>query len=108
MHQMMKCGMHPLHKRKGRCGNRNTNPCWRCCGWGTYQSLLLARDLSKILKPDMFILQFCHNDYMNNLYEWERHSLHRNQFFRRPYGELVEGELQTFVPNSIYAKTYVL
>ena len=28
-------------------------------GWGTYQNLLLARDLSKSLKPDMFILQFC-------------------------------------------------
>ena len=91
MHQMMKCGMHPLHKRSRKI-HRNTK-------WGTYQNLLLARDLSKILKPDMFILQFCFNDYTNNLYEWEKHSVYRNQFLRRPYGQLVEGELQTVVAN---------
>ena len=56
-------------------------------GWGTYQELLLARTLSKKLRPTLMILQFCTNDYSNNHYAWESQGITRNQTFRRPYAD---------------------
>lgn len=57
-------------------------------GWGTYQNLLLAEKTADQFKPDLFVLQFCGNDFQNNSYEWERNSIVRGQFMRRPFASL--------------------
>jgi hypothetical protein len=57
-------------------------------GWGTYQNLLLSRTLSRTVKPDLFILQFSSGDFQNNLYEWERWSVVRSQYMRRPFARM--------------------
>ncbi len=54
-------------------------------GWGSYQELLLLRRLLKQVRPDIFILQFCENDFVNNHKEWESISIVRSQKYRRPY-----------------------
>jgi lysophospholipase L1-like esterase len=54
-------------------------------GYTTSQELLLSRRLSKIIKPDIFILQFCSNDWGANIYEVEKNSNQLNQFIRRPF-----------------------
>ncbi|OAI44811.1 hypothetical protein AYO42_00395 [Rhizomicrobium sp. SCGC AG-212-E05] len=54
-------------------------------GWGTYQNLLLSQELAPRLKPDLFVLQFCSNDFQNNSYDWESKSVARGQFMRRPF-----------------------
>jgi lysophospholipase L1-like esterase len=54
-------------------------------GWGTYQNLLLSQELAPRLKPDLFVLQFCSNDFQNNSYDWESKGVARGQFMRRPF-----------------------
>jgi hypothetical protein len=54
-------------------------------GWGSYQELLLLKRLLKQVKPDIFILQFCDNDFVNNHRQWESISIVRSQKYRRPY-----------------------
>jgi lysophospholipase L1-like esterase len=59
-------------------------------GWGTYQNLLLSRKLSRTVKPDLFVLEFCSNDFQNNLLEWEREGVVRAQYMRRPFASLYD------------------
>jgi len=54
-------------------------------GWGSYQELLLLKRLLKQVRPDIFILQFCENDFVNNHKQWESISIVRSQKYRRPY-----------------------
>jgi hypothetical protein len=54
-------------------------------GYGTYQELLLAREVSAFFRPDLVVLQFCLNDFGNNHKEWEAESIVRSQYLRRPY-----------------------
>jgi hypothetical protein len=54
-------------------------------GWGSYQELLLLKRLLRQVRPDIFILQFCENDFVNNHKEWESISIVRSQKYRRPY-----------------------
>ena len=54
-------------------------------GWGTYQQFLLSEQLKSKIRPDLFVLQFCSNDFENNYYEWERNSIVRAQFLQRPF-----------------------
>lgn len=54
-------------------------------GYGTYQELLLAREVSAFFRPDLVILQFCLNDFGNNHKDWEAESIVRSQYLRRPY-----------------------
>lgn len=54
-------------------------------GWGTYQELLLSQRIARTVKPNLFVLQFCSNDFQNNSYEWERTSVTRGQWMRRPF-----------------------
>jgi len=54
-------------------------------GWGSYQELLLLRRLLKQVRPDIFVLQFCENDFVNNHKQWESMSIVRSQKYRRPY-----------------------
>jgi hypothetical protein len=60
-------------------------------GWGTYQNLLLSEDLATRIKPDLFVLQFCSNDFQNNSYEWESKGVVRGQFMRRPFFDAQTG-----------------
>ncbi len=54
-------------------------------GWGTYQNLLLSQQLAPRIKPDLFVLQFCSNDFQNNSYDWESKGVVRGQYMRRPF-----------------------
>ena len=60
-------------------------------GWGTYQNLLLSESLALHVKPDLFVLQFCSNDFQNNSYAWERNGVVRGQFMRRPFFDAQSG-----------------
>lgn len=66
-------------------------------GWGTYQALLLSRTLSRTVNPNMFILQFSSGDFQNNLYEWERWSVVRSQYMRRPFAAM-NGDQPRYAP----------
>jgi lysophospholipase L1-like esterase len=57
-------------------------------GYGTFQQFILLDEIKKKLTPDIFILQFCSNDYMNNHYDWERTEGAMGQYIRRPYFEI--------------------
>jgi hypothetical protein len=56
-------------------------------GYGTNQQYLKTKKFlqKSNIKPDMVILQFCINDFMNNTYTWEKNTENFNQYLRRPY-----------------------
>ncbi len=54
-------------------------------GWGTYQELLLVRNIIQRIHPDIFVLQFCDNDFANNSKNLEAYTITRSQKLRRPY-----------------------
>jgi len=54
-------------------------------GYGTLQERILLERIIKKAKPDMVILQFCENDYINSHLEWESTQIYRSQIYRRPY-----------------------
>ena len=54
-------------------------------GYSSFQEYLLAKDISNYIKPDIFILQFCENDYIDNHLVWDREISGRNTYLRRPY-----------------------
>jgi hypothetical protein len=56
-------------------------------GWGTYQELLLARELAGAYRPTLLVLQFCKNDFENNHFPWERLGIVRAQYMLRPFAE---------------------
>jgi lysophospholipase L1-like esterase len=57
-------------------------------GYGTYQNVLLLGRLLKSIRPDVFILQFCSNDFSANDRELEGLSILRSQKYRRPYADM--------------------
>ena len=71
-------------------------------GWGTYQELLLSERLARTIKPNLFVLQFCSNDFQNNSYEWETKTIVRGQYMRRPYASL-DAHGPKYVPGIIAA-----
>lgn len=66
-------------------------------GWGTYQELLYAEQLAQSAHPNLFVLQFCSNDFQNNTYEWEKESIVRGQYLRRPFATL-DSQTPKYVP----------
>ncbi len=56
-------------------------------GYGTLQQLLISNKL-QFLNPDIFILQFCINDFENNILDWEKKNYRFSQYFWRPYLDL--------------------
>ena len=55
-------------------------------GYGTLQELLLVRQLADVVKPDVFVLQYCPNDLSDNSFAIESRMSHvRNQKNLRPY-----------------------
>ena len=75
-------------------------------GWGTYQNLLLAEHVLEKVDPDIFILQFCSNDYANNLYEWESLNGSSNQYLNRPYAKVKNNKVITHRADSVQAGLY--
>jgi lysophospholipase L1-like esterase len=62
-------------------------------GYGTLQEYLMVKEQIHIIKPDIFVLQFSDNDFMNNLLEWEQQGIVRNQTFYRPYYSVKTGKI---------------
>ena len=54
-------------------------------GYGTLQQYLLIKKNLDVIKPDLFIHQFCENDFENNSKVIEKNSILRNQYYFRPY-----------------------
>lgn len=75
-------------------------------GWGTYQNILLAKQIAQNMSPDIFILQFCENDYSNNLFELESKGIVRNQYLNRPYGISNGNNLTFFRTETLSAQIY--
>ncbi len=61
-------------------------------GFGTLQELMLVQEFAKKIKPDIFVLQYCDNDIINNSYFLEGPSITRSQKNFRPYR--VDGEIR--------------
>lgn len=66
-------------------------------GWGTYQYLLLSEHFPPPIRPSLFVLQFCSNDFQNNSFELERQGIARAQYMRRPYMDM-NGEGPKYAP----------
>ena len=54
-------------------------------GYSTLQEFLFLNKINKKYDYDIFILQFCSNDFGSNLFEAETSGNNFNQFFKRPY-----------------------
>ncbi len=54
-------------------------------GYGTLQELILAKRIKQHFKPDLLIVQFCTNDYIDNSQDLENSTFLRQLKFRRPY-----------------------
>jgi lysophospholipase L1-like esterase len=55
-------------------------------GYGTLQELALAQEeADRGGAPDIYIHQFCGNDFMNNTQKWEEATILTNLFGRRPF-----------------------
>jgi lysophospholipase L1-like esterase len=54
-------------------------------GYGTLQEYMVLDKYIDEIKPDIVILQFCSNDFINNSYELELRSTANNNGMRRPY-----------------------
>ena len=56
-------------------------------GYGTNQQYLISKEFleKSNYEPDLVILQFCVNDFMNNSFNWETNTENYSQFLRRPF-----------------------
>lgn len=54
-------------------------------GYGTLQEFMIINKWLDVVKPDMVILQYCSNDFINNHFELELRSNRNNNGMRRPY-----------------------
>ena len=70
-------------------------------GYGTLQEYLLVEKVLVEINPDVVVLQFCPNDFINNHYDLELASAFNNNGLRRPYFE--EGQIQYKTPTNFSA-----
>lgn len=56
-------------------------------GYGTLQEFMVVDDYLDRIKPDLIVLQFCGNDYQNNLYRYDLATFPFNNHGVRPYLE---------------------
>jgi hypothetical protein len=54
-------------------------------GYGTLQEYLVIDRYLDLIQPDILVLQYCSNDFINNAYELEVKSVANNNGMRRPY-----------------------
>jgi hypothetical protein len=62
-------------------------------GYGSLQEKMILEKYVNIIKPDVFVLQFCSNDVDNNDYLLEGKSIVRNQKNLRPYLDLSNNKM---------------
>lgn len=67
-------------------------------GYGTLQEYMILDKYVDEIKPDIIVIQFCYNDFINNDYELELRSNKNNNGMRRPY--LTENGIVYKVPKS--------
>ena len=71
-------------------------------GYGTLQEWLKTKDLLKHVQPDIYILQFCSNDFVNNSMASEAMSVVESQK-TRPYWQ--DGSIRyAYAPDGIYRR----
>ena len=75
-------------------------------GYSTLQQFLLLEKYVKQIQPDIFIHQFCENDFENNSKIIEKNSILRNQYFFRPYYENGKIVYDTSFQGKIYKYIY--
>ncbi len=68
-----------------------------CRGFSTLQEWMFLQQYLPIIQPDVVVLQFCSNDFINNHFELERHSQLNNNRRRRPYLQ-ADGSVKFEVP----------
>jgi lysophospholipase L1-like esterase len=56
-----------------------------CKGYGTLQEYMILDKWFDEIRPDIIVIQFCSNDFINNYYELELRSKCHNNGMRRPY-----------------------
>jgi hypothetical protein len=66
-------------------------------GYGTLQQFMMLDKIIDDIKPDVVVLQFCPNDFINNHYELELGAVSNNNGLRRPYFR--ENEINYSVPS---------
>jgi hypothetical protein len=69
--------------------------------YGTLQQYLLADKIIDEIDPDVVVLQFCPNDFINNHYDLEQDSAFNNNGLRRPYFK--DNQIQFKTPASFPA-----
>jgi len=69
-------------------------------GHGTLQEYMILNELFDWIQPDVVLLQYCPNDFINNVLDLERNSIQNNNHMRRPY-LTDEGGVVRDTPSSI-------
>lgn len=54
-------------------------------GFGTLQEYQILDKYYDLIKPDIVVLQFCSNDFINNDFDLEKNSFYNNNRMTRPY-----------------------
>lgn len=67
-------------------------------GYGTLQQLMAVEKWIDVIEPDILLIQFCSNDFINNHFGLERASTFNNNGLKRPYW--VDGEIIHKLPKS--------
>ncbi len=70
-------------------------------GYGTLQEYMLVEKIIDEIEPDIVVLQFCPNDFINNHYELEQRAVFNNNGLRRPYYK--DDEVRYKTPSSFAA-----
>ncbi|MBF0483619.1 MAG: SGNH/GDSL hydrolase family protein [Candidatus Omnitrophica bacterium] len=65
-------------------------------GFGTLQEYLVLDKYIDEVKPDLILLQFCYNDFINNSWVLEENSFQNNNLMIRPY--LIDGKIEYRYP----------
>jgi hypothetical protein len=68
-----------------------------CGGYGTLQEFMVLDKYVDIIKPDIVVLQYHRNDFINNHYELELRSRRHNNGMQRPYLTL-DGQIVNALP----------
>ena len=71
-------------------------------GSGTLQQWLVYKNLKKIIKPDILLIQACTNDIFNDSLEYSYKTISRNQALRAPYLK----DEKIYYRDEIYVKIY--
>ena len=73
-------------------------------GYGTLQELIVLSKIRKDISPDLFILQFCVNDFSDNSLQIEKEVNSFSQYMRRPYYDYQENKI--YYDDSLKSKIF--